>query len=243
MGPTFSTLVTASLLLGQTGSSGTLPNSKTITYPANQPLVVEEVPAARQGWSWPVLTKIGGMFKREERFEAPVVAPKGTTTRTYQTAPPPLAEPVKTAPSQPDIPRRMPTTSNKDLTLPPAETRPAPVPNAQAAQHIATVTHQLPVAKTKSPILPQLANKIGRDEKFEWVTGQLENENGTWVLYYATPETVDPHHGRVVLQTKANLSAFRRGDLVSARGQLVTRGGTATYRAATVDLIEQVGRP
>jgi hypothetical protein len=88
-----------------------------------------------------------------------------------------------------------------------------------------------------------LAQRIGRDEKFEWVTGQLEMENGRYVLYYATPETVDPHHGKIVLSpAKVDMKTFRTGDLVSARGQLHTGRTGAAYHLTSADLIERPKR-
>ena len=97
---------------------------------------------------------------------------------------------------------------------------------------------------TKNPILPNLVNKIGRDEKFEWITGQIEVENGNFVMYYATPETVDKYNGRIALvPQKADLSQFRHGDLVSVRGQLAQRpssqGMVPIYRITHASLIER----
>ena len=93
-------------------------------------------------------------------------------------------------------------------------------------------------------IRPQLATKIGRDEKFEWITGQFEVENGSLVLYYATPETIDKHSGRIVLQPQqVDMSQFRRGDLISVRGQIVqirtAQGMIPAYRLTTANLIER----
>jgi hypothetical protein len=85
---------------------------------------------------------------------------------------------------------------------------------------------------------------MGRDEKFEWVTGQLEIENGNYVIYYATPETIDKYNGRIVLSPqKADMSQFRKGDLVSVRGELIQRssanGMIPVYRITHASLIER----
>ena len=125
-----------------------------------------------------------------------------------------------------DFPRKMPNPQSKTPAAPP-ELQPA----ARAQS-------------TTGPILAQHAKRVGRDEKFDWVTGQIEIENGSYVMYYATPESIDKYHGRIVLAPqKVDLSQFRRGDLVSVRGQLVqqptTQGIIPTYRVSFVSLIER----
>ena len=93
----------------------------------------------------------------------------------------------------------------------------------------------------KSPISAQFANRIGRDENFEWITGQLETEGGQFVLYFATPETIEKYHGRIVLQLqKVEMKDLHRGDLVSVRGQLIEHAGVApVYRLTAASLIER----
>ena len=103
---------------------------------------------------------------------------------------------------------------------------------------------QQPAKAAKTPIFSQFANKIGRDEKFEWITGQLEIENGVPVIYYATPETVDSHNGRIVLQPQqVSLKDLHQGDLVCVRGQIgqqaTARGLTPVYRLTEANLIER----
>jgi uncharacterized cupin superfamily protein len=85
---------------------------------------------------------------------------------------------------------------------------------------------------------------MGRDERFEWITGQLELENGQYVLYYATPDTVDIFNGRVaMIPQKVEMGQFRKGDLVSVRGDMMQRptpqGMFVYYRANDVQLIER----
>jgi hypothetical protein len=101
-------------------------------------------------------------------------------------------------------------------------------------------------ATVVSPLQSALANKVGRDERFAWITGQLEVENGTFVIYYATPDTVDQYHGRLALQTQGDMSQFQRGDLVTVEGQVQSRvgprGGAVVYRVANIGLVERQPR-
>jgi hypothetical protein len=117
-------------------------------------------------------------------------------------------------------------------------------PVKDAKENIQPAALVAPSKSAKNPILPQLANKIGRDEKFEWVTGQFETESGNLVLYYATPDTVDKYHGRIVLMPdKIELKQYRSGDLVSVRGQLTQRqtmqGIVPIYHVSMATLIER----
>ena len=100
------------------------------------------------------------------------------------------------------------------------------------------------VKAAKNPILAQFAEKTGRDEHFEWITGQLEVENGAYVIYYASPETVDKYQGRIVLQPQqVDMKEMHRGDLISVRGQVIQRGtmqgGGAVYRLTSAIVIER----
>lgn len=193
-------------------------------------------------------------YSQFEQFTPPITnVPAGSNPRTryiYPTSNPrPLPTPITTEPplgvptSPSDFPRRMPNPQSRVEKGEPAiasAVSAQPVKGSRVEVNPATFRK----ANEKSPILPALANKIGRDEKFEWITGQLEVENGGFVIYYATPETVDTYHGRVALQTQTDMSKFRRGDLISVRGQLVHRGGRIgrdgpVYRVTAADLIER----
>ena len=97
-----------------------------------------------------------------------------------------------------------------------------PNPTSQAAPtkeiQQAALNPAAPANTVKYPIRPQLTEKIGRDDNFEWITGQLEIEKGKHVIYYATPETIDKYKGRLVLDAaKTDLSKLRPGDLISVR--------------------------
>jgi hypothetical protein len=187
----------------------------------------------------PILSKIQGWFKRDDQKEPQGQQPRGgAVIRETPPAAPVLNPAPAPSPSPPpvtDFPRRMPNPTSK-------ATMPAD-PLAKEIQQ--TNLQQIAVPKAgKSPILPELANKVGRDEKFEWITGQLEIENGNFVLYYATPETVDKFHGRIVLLTdKADLKQYRRGDLLSVRGQVSQRqtmqGMVPIYHVTLASMIER----
>jgi uncharacterized cupin superfamily protein len=157
-----------------------------------------------------------------------------------------LVIPQKTAPAAPKL--EMPTIDVPKFETPKAETPKTVAPKTVAPKNVAPKTEVVnkvaykPASSASSPILPINAERIGRDEKFEWVTGQLEMEKGHFILYYATPETVDMHQGRIqVNPQKVDMRQFRNGDLVSMRGQL-SRGATPVYQITSADLIERPKR-
>jgi len=121
--------------------------------------------------------------------------------------------------------------SFKSATVPASS--PATVPTAKIP------TSAAELAARPNRITPSLADKVGRDDKFEWITGQLRQENGRWVIWYATPEVIDPYEGHLPLLTDADLSKFHDGDLVSVHGSVVTQGRSPAYRTTRVDLIPQ----
>jgi hypothetical protein len=252
-------LLAASMLLGQAGTpttaaptdGGKIVQAQDVPAP---PTISQTQTQSQQpsrpilGWftreDRPIFSKITGWFKRDpsdgQPQQAPIQPTRGNVIR--ETPPPPMiVTPPPAAPAN-DFPRRMPNPTSQATT--PRETivKEAPAPTSSIQQ---TSLQQAAVPKAaKSPILPKLVDKIGRDDKFEWITGQLEIENGAFVLYYATPETIDPHHGRIVLTPQeVNMKQFQRGDLISVRGQLAQRqtaqGMTATYRLTMASLIER----
>ena len=262
-------LLAASLLLGQPGSrADTLPTvpplpvvqgeiipaQNTVPGPTTQPTQPTQRPIlgffSRE--DRPILTKIQGWFKRDDQQQQqPTGQPPRGTTVIRETAPPLLNPPPVTSPSpspppaSTDFPRRMPNPNSK-ATTPLEPLARESTPTTKEIQQ--TGVQQPTVLKdAKSPIRPELANKIGRDEKFEWITGQFEIENGTFVLYYATPETVDKYHGRLVLvPDKTDMKQYRSGDLISVRGQLTQRqtmqGVTPMYQVTLASLIDRPKR-
>jgi hypothetical protein len=176
----------------------------------------------------PILHRIQGWFKRDQSERKEVQG--GITGKE-----PPVIGPPTIVPSSSsgggsnDFPRKMPSPSSQMPTT---------------GKDITQTSLKQPTQASKSPILPQWEMKIGRDEKFEWITGQFEIENGSPVLYYATPETIDKYNGRIVLQPQqTDLAKFRRGDLVSVRGQIaqskLMQGSTPIYRVTSASLVDR----
>jgi len=224
-------LLAASMLLGQQAGPPAIPAKPApVQATPNRPIL---------GWfqreDRPVMNRIQSWFKRDQADTGKGAPPRPGTVQ-------PSEPPVLNQPPSNDFPRKMPSSPT------PAPNTPLPAKGtssveAQPVQQVGSTPSTSPPATGKSPILPHLANKIGRDERFEWITGQFEIENGNYVLYYATPETIDPLHGRIVLSSnQVDMSQFRKGDLVSVRGQLVQRPagqGTVTiYRVTHASLIK-----
>ena len=215
-------LLAASIILGQTPE----PPPKIILQ--GPPTVQPSQPTQRPILNFftredrPILNKIDSWFERDPNPGTSV--PGFTNDKVIrQTVQPPMiipSTPTRTTPASSDFPRKMPNPSSK------ATTTPYPVaPGSQAElgnQSQGAKAVELTIMKqdggavanvAKTPILAYLSDRIGRDEKFEWITGQFEIENGTHVLYYATPETVDKFHGRIVLQPqKVDMTQFHRGE-------------------------------
>ncbi len=230
-------LLAASMFVGQ--GSEPAPKGGTTVGP---------VPAATQPSSRPIFgwfsrgddrPRFGGWFKRDSKDQPKDAGPiqtKGSTIKPAITTPTPL-------PESNDFPRRLPNPSSQSKTTSPTVAKVKPAAPAKDVQQ--ATLQQIAVPKGgKSPISSQLANKIGRDEQFEWITGQLEIENGNHVLYYATPETVDKFHGRIVLlPQQVDMKEFKKGDLVSVRGTVVqrqtTQGMVPVYRLTIASLIER----
>ena len=229
-------LLAATVLLGQTGEPP-LGSAQTVVQPA--PTVQQSQPMQRPIYGWfsredrPVLHRIQGWFKRDQ----PVGKPQGKSmspTRgivVREPERPRLLDPVPSPVPPIDYPRKMPNPQSK-------------APAAPGEVQLASLQPDARPQGTSGPILAQHAKRVGRDEKFAWITGQIGIENGTYVMYYATSETIDKYHGRIVLAPQnVDLSQFHRGDLVSVRGQLVqqptTRGTIPTYRVTVASLIER----
>jgi hypothetical protein len=236
VGPSFSGMVAASLLLGQAGPvqvigprqvsggayTGGVVNQEVIVMPPGE--MPERRPFLSRLQNW-FNSKPSAPFERtmpmEPRTSTPYIHPQNTpivteARRMPQTAEPPVpaGQPVSVAPT--------------------AASRTAP---------IAASAESVPMLVGKTKLRPGNADKVGRDEKFAWVTGQLEIENGSYVIYYATPETIDPHHGRLVLQPQTDMKSYRSGDLVTVEGQVQTRpglrGSSARYRVVNIGLVQR----
>ncbi len=90
------------------------------------------------------------------------------------------------------------------------------------------------------PAQARLSDKVGHEEDYSWITGQIQIENGGVVIHYANPETVDRFGGRMVLSTDLNMSGYQSGDLVTVHGGVILgRAGITTYRVQAIDLLER----
>ena len=163
----------------------------------------------------PVISRIQGWFKRDQK-DAPKDIPtsnSGNSVVIRENPVPPANATTPTAPSN-DFYRKLPQPQSKGTA--PSDANAMDTSAASSGiQQVSLQQTALP-KNGKSPILPQFANRIGRDEKFEWITGQVEMENGNMVLYYSLPEVVDLYHGRVILlPQQADLKQFKTGDMVS----------------------------
>jgi hypothetical protein len=236
--------VVASLLLGQVGSPHAMPVQR---GPISSGYVVSGPVVPEQG---PVRTWFSKLFRRQQHCPECAAAQRATfvshghVAQAVPTESVTYANVPEAAPSEPiantmvpgAAPQRMPqgTPPLPQVTVEAADEGPLVIPPADQLVPVSLVA-----TEARGPILPALANKMGRDEKFAWVTGQLEIENGKRILYYDSPDSNDPCKGRVVLVTDADLSKLGQGDLVSAAGSL--QGPPvpgAVFVATSVTLIE-----
>ena len=242
-------LLTASMLLGQTPE----PPAKSVvpappTMQSTQPAQPSQPRGPVLGFfnreDRPILNKIQGWFKRDQPDANLPTGLPSKDKAIRETTPPPISSTPTPTPGSNDFPRKLPNPTSKATTTPPPLAKDTPADGKGIQQATLKSDASVNAAAKKSPIHANLANRIGRDEKFEWITGQVEIENGMHVLYYATPETIDKFKGRIVLQPQdVDLTQFRRGDLVSVRGQLVqaktSQGMVPAYRVTMASLIER----
>jgi hypothetical protein len=197
-----------------------------------------------------------------------VVGPSGDVT--METAEPPMIQNVVKPASFDPVKKGAPKSGEANsgeakggepvlIPLPePASLPPAPVPVAQPVEIKASLERPAAVSSSSTPAYPaqvgqpkgvardlgqiqaRFVQKIGHEEDWSWITGQLQIENGAYVVYYATPDTVDRFHGRLVLYPEIDMARFRAGDLVNVRGQVRTQAnGGMLYVGQAVDLIER----
>jgi hypothetical protein len=239
-------LLAASMLLGQTPEPPPkilvpAPPSMQPTQPRQGPIVNFFTREDR-----PILSRIQSWFKRDQPDANVPNGLQGKDKVIRETTSPPVTTPTP-APGSTDFPRKLPNPSGKAPTTPEPVVKET-IPGVKGVEQTTMKPDAGINAKAaKSPLLPYLVDRIGRDEKFEWITGQIEIENGTHVVYYATPETIDKFNGRIVLQPqKVDMTQFRRGDLVSVRGQVVqtktSQGMVPAYQVTMASLIERAKR-
>jgi len=253
-------LVAAGFLLGQTPDTPAFtptPATPKVYYFNNGALVpANDAPRTglfgrRDGSepNRPILTKIQGWFKRGNDPKPVVSTPEPPTLAPLQVMPSVQGNPA-------ELPKKLPTAPQNfapkaDIQIipqkgadTPGKNDPLPVPQKSGAASKPNALTPASLTQTptsaKTPILPANVNRIGRDDKFAWVTGQLEIEKGRYVLYYATPETVDTYHGHIVLMPQqVDMQSFQSGDLISVHGHLGSRGGSTIYYLSDANMIDR----
>jgi hypothetical protein len=104
------------------------------------------------------------------------------------------------------------------------------------------------IGHVESDIRKQYMDKVGHEEDYSWVTGELfyvRSARGQWVVRYATVDTEDRYGGSVVLAAAVNMKNFREGDLVTVHGSILNEGrgsrylGGPLYRADDISMIER----
>jgi hypothetical protein len=110
-------------------------------------------------------------------------------------------------------------------------------PNADGA--IAQVNFRPTAAGAAvSVIQTKFVDKVGHEEDYSWITGQLGQEGDRWVIYFATPETVDHYRGKLILAGNADMSSFHVGDLVSIEGGVIQSARGPAYLIRSINIVE-----
>ena len=187
------------------------------------------------------LRKLFGMKDAEPhyRVEPPVTSPSTTTPRLMQRMPEgnstegaPQAVPVNNVKIV--TPATYQPAAGQPIQTIPTNTQSLSIPATPVSAPIPTPT--APVASRPSRISPELIGKVGHEQDYSWITGQIRVENGQHVLHFAPSEVVDRYNGSLVLTSAAaELRTFHDGEYVSARGQVVQQGSTAVYRLTGID--------
>jgi hypothetical protein len=91
---------------------------------------------------------------------------------------------------------------------------------------------------SRKDLSPKMAEKVGHETDYSWITGQVRQQNGRWIIHYATSDTVDRYSGHLPIDAPAEQTKnLRDGDLVCVHGQVST-GANAVYQATTVNVVE-----
>lgn len=125
-------------------------------------------------------------------------------------------------------------------------------PLAEPSRGVAIIDQVKPVSfqqqtpavapKNGVAILGQYKQRIGHEDDYSWITGQLAQVNGRWVVQYAGPETVDRFGGSLPLHVTQDLKNFQPGDLVNVHGNVLHQAGGQglIYRVTNIHLVEKV---
>lgn len=161
--------------------------------------------------------------------------------------------PGKVSYQEPPLAQRMPHQIQGQSVYNPIQAQPVeqqarnviPVSGQVAPQQVAPQAYQVPqqAQNVKSPLLPQNLTRVGHEGDYSWITGQLQNVGGRWVIHYAGPNVVDRFGGimPVVAVNTIDMRTFQNGDLVTVHGGVMVQNGQQgiAFRAAAVDLIER----
>jgi hypothetical protein len=113
---------------------------------------------------------------------------------------------------------------------------------------VPTVAYVEPSPEDPNQIKKEFQRKVGHDEDYTCVVGQLQRVHvagGLWVVRYAGIDEEDRFGGSVVLAPAVSLKDVREGDLVRVHGEVLSEGraskhlGGPLYRALTVELLER----
>jgi hypothetical protein len=136
---------------------------------------------------------------------------------------------------------------------PPAAPQPVPhkLPEKVQAEPdtvVPTVSYSEPAPVDPNQIKKEYIKKVGHDEDYHCVVGQLyhvHSDGGLWVVRYAAIDQEDRFGGSVVLAPAVSLKDVREGDLVRVHGEIINEGraskhlGGPLYRALTVELLDR----
>ena len=163
-------------------------------------------------------TDITGNYEQMQLSENTIVAPLASRNRPPVYTEPPLYQPlpadtIATVQYQPTPSEAVPPAPAGDIQ--PVSATTAPTPNFGV-------------------IMPRLVSKIGHEKDFSWITGQLGQQNGQWVIFYATPGTVDDFGGKLVLNYHGDMTGLQAGDLICVWGKVAAAG---VYQVNTISVI------
>src|SRR5262245_36627083 len=203
------------------------------TYPAP----AYQAPEGRPGFMSRFKSKMGGMFHKKQ---APATCPCQQQNQTVPNAEPPLADqgPLQQT-SFPQITYPQ-TSSSSSYSQVPLLSRTRVVGSEEVSEE---------GDKPAQVLNSKYVEKVGHEEDYSWVTGQLyyvhASSSGYWVVRYATVDTEDKFGGAVVLAPAVNMKNYREGDLVSVKGEVINNGrankhlGGPLYRATSIDMIDR----
>ena len=124
-----------------------------------------------------------------------------------------------------------------------------PKPTTIGSNGTVTTPARIGIEDAKNPfdLRRRYETRVSNSADYSTVTGQLffvHTDGGRWVLRYAPISKEDRFGGSVVLARDINMDAFAEGDLVTAKGAILSDKrtfplGGALYRASSVTLIEK----